>query len=198
MLYAKIGLSLLLALALTFPGCAARKEDSARPTVQEKNPRPALTLQQWYRTIVVEPVAIPVEMAKQYPQAARSCQRNTIAGLKAGQMFTLVDHTAPEEPAFPVLLVRSKITDMRLTSTISRLWAGSAAASSYINMDVQLVDAETRKVVHEKQLSTISAVPAPTPTASSGPAKSAEKDISEAMGALVAEYVVGVMPAKKP
>ncbi len=195
----KIGFGLMLALALALSGCALRQEDSARPALQEKQQRPSQFLAQNYRIIVVEPVAIPVEMARQYPQVARSCQRNTIAGLKARQMFKLVDHTAPEESAIPVLLVRSKITDMRLTSKTGRLWAGSSAASSYINMDVQLVDADTREVVHENQLSTISAVPAPSPTASpSGPAKSGEKDISEAMGALVAEYVVAVMPVKKP
>ena len=197
MLYTKIGFGLLLALALTLPGCAPRQEDSVRLAAQEKNLRLSQVLAQNYRIIVVEPVAIPVEMAKQYPQTARSCQSNAIIALKASKMFVMVDHTAPGEPASPVLLVRSKITDMRLTSKISRLWAGSTAASSYINMDVQLVDASSREVLQEKQLSTISAVPAASPT-SSGPVKGGEKDISEAMGALVAEYGTAVMPANKP
>ena len=192
MLYGKISFGLLLALVLAFSGCASRQEDSARPAAQEQNLRQTQSLDHRYRIIVVEPVAIPVEMAKQYPQAARSCQRSAIAALKSREAFKLVHHTAPEKPASPVLLVRGKITDMRLTSKINRLWPGSAADSSYINMDVQLVDASTKKILQEKQLSTISAVPV-----ASGPAKSGESDITQAMGALMGEYVFAVMPAKK-
>ena len=167
MLYTKIGFGLLLALAFTVSGCTFSQKDSVGLAAQEKNLRQpqTQTLSQRYRIIVVEPVAIPVEMSKQYPQTARSCQSSAISALKAKEAFTLVHHTAPKDPASPVLLVRSKITDMRLTSKISRLWAGSTAASSYMNMDVQLVDADSKKILHLKQLSTISAVPAPSPTA---------------------------------
>lgn len=178
---------------LILSACATSQEEGIqlpKTRTQTKSTRQERALlPQRYQIIVVEPVAIPVGMVKKYPLAARTCQSSTIAALRAKKAFELVHHTAPDKAASPVLLVRCQITDMRLTTRNNRLWAGSPANSSYINMDVQLVDAASQKILQEKQLSTISAAPASPKTATGG-----DSEITKAMGALLGEYVFSIMP----
>lgn len=178
---------------LVLSACVTRQEEGIQlpeTRTQTKSTRQEQALlPKRYQIIVVEPVAIPVGMVKKYPLAARTCQSSTIAALRAKKAFELVHHTAPAKAASPVLLVRCQITDMRLTSRNSRLWAGSSPNSSYINMDVQLVDGASQKILQEKQLSTISATPA-----SSKSARGGDSEITKAMGALLGEYVFSIMP----
>ena len=78
--------AILLALTFVLPACAPRKENTTpHLTAQVKHVRQAQPLEQRYGIIVVEPVAITVDMARQYPQAARSCQSSAIRTLQDGK-----------------------------------------------------------------------------------------------------------------
>ncbi|NLZ17374.1 MAG: hypothetical protein GX087_06535 [Desulfobulbaceae bacterium] len=189
MLYIRSGAALLLALLLVLPACTLRQEERRAAVTQGTNARQAQLLAQRYPIIVVEPVAISVDMAKAYPLAARSCQSSAINTLKAKKAFELVHHTKPDQPGSTALLVRSKITDMRLATKSSGPRGGATAGNTYLNLDVQLVDATTEKVLQQKQLSS---------TALSAPInemQNKDKDIAVAMGAILGEYVFAAMPA---
>lgn len=189
MLYIRSGTALLLMLLLALSACTLGQEERRAAALQGENARQTQLLAQRYPIIVVEPVAISVDMARVYPLAARSCQSSAINTLKAKKAFELVHHTRPEKPGSTALLVRSKITDMRLAPKNSGPRSGAAAGNTYLNLDVQLIDATTKKVLQHKQLST-TALPAPV-----NEIQNKDKDIAVAMGAILGEYVFAAIPA---
>lgn len=181
----KYGIALLLSLILaSLPGCTAGAPGSqANKKIQQDSP-----IERRYQIVVVEPVAISSDLASRYPQAARTCQRQAIKTLKARQSFRLVHHSSPKQPDAPVLLVKSRITDMRLRSSDGKAPAGaSASPCSYVNLDVHLVDGASQTVLLEKHLTAI-------PSADGR--QKAEPDPVRAIGQMLAEYVLGVMPKK--
>ncbi len=183
--------AILLALTFVLPACAPRKENTTpHLTAQVKHVRQAQPLEQRYGIIVVEPVAITVDMARQYPQAARSCQSSAIRTLQEKSAFDLVHHTAPAKKNSPVLLVRSKITDMRLNAPNSSLKGKPPAGSSYINLDARLIDGATKKVLREKQLTVTSSFLAASNDAGR------KNALAEALGENLAEYIYLVMPGQ--
>ena len=87
-----------------------------------------------------------------------------------------------------MLLVKSRITDMRLRSSDGKAPAGaSASPCSYVNLDVHLVDGASQTVLLEKHLAAI-------PSADGR--QKAEPDPVRAIGQMLVEYVLGVMPKK--
>ena len=193
--YAVLPLLALVCLA-GLTACPAKNGggDEKPPTVDQPTPR-YQQLDRHYHIVVVEPVAISADLANRFPKSARFCQKYAIEALEAKRRFKLVHHTAPHEPEGSVLLVRTRVTDMRLPSR-----SRGPVGSSYIVMDVRLVDAESDELLQQQQLTAIAELA--KAAVGRGKQKAREmvsggdKDLRRVMGEMLAEYVLEVMPRR--
>ena len=181
----------LLALVVALTACGHRNGNKPGLKQPPEDTRQNLyqPLAQKYAIVVVEPVAISFELARRYPQVARACQKHTIQRLSDFKVFKLVNHTAPDKPDSPMLLVRTRITDMRL-STQKGSVRPEDGAYDYISMDVKLVDAITLDVLQEQHLSTVTSIDEADRESKSGP----HSDPVLALSKKLADYVLAVMP----
>jgi Domain of unknown function (DUF4410) len=143
-----------------------------------------------YSVIFVEDVAAGPEIQKDYPDALGECQANILQGLHENKRYQQVaskpsDGTRPEG----ALLIQSKITDMRIVGGIARMFGGALAGSSYMNIDVKLVEAATNKTIREKTIaSSNNAFGAAWTNGSS------DRSLPTDMGKIIAQYVNSIMP----
>jgi hypothetical protein len=143
-----------------------------------------------YRMIVVDEFETTADITKDYPNAARECQANTVWSLQEKKFYQAVESgkgsTARRDGA---LLVRAKVTSMRIVSGAARIWGGAFAGSSFMEIDLTLIDAATNMTVREKKLSS-----ANNPWAAAWAGGSSDHSLPADMGKILAEYVHSVMP----
>ncbi|MDF1592961.1 MAG: hypothetical protein P1P89_15700 [Desulfobacterales bacterium] len=143
-----------------------------------------------YNSIVVFDFETTPEVKTDYPDAARECQVNVITDLQIKNVYHSV---APHKPGAAygagTLLVKAKIKEMRLVSTGARIWGGAFAGSSYINMDVIFIDAETKQEVRKKEMNS-----ATNAWAAAWTSGSSDRSLTADMGKIIAEYIVSVVP----
>ena len=87
------------------------------------------------------------------------------------------------------LLVKAKVTDMRIVPTRARIWGGGFAGSSFMEADLTLIDAATDTVVREKKISS-----ANNPWAAAWVGGASDYSLPADMGRVLAEYVHSVIP----
>ena len=143
-----------------------------------------------YRVIVVADFETSAEIAKDYPNATQECQANTISGLKEKKFYQAVESgKAAMARRDGTLLVKAKVTGMRIVSGHARMWGGAFTGSSFMEVDLVLIDAATNTVVREKKLSS-----ANNPWAAAWVGGASDQSLPADTGKMLAEYVHSVMP----
>jgi hypothetical protein len=186
-------MSLMLLVLLT--SCAGKevKSDSqaaspAKPEGVAKDQDPPLAKP--YRMIVVAEFETSAEIAKDYPNATRECQINTVWALQEKKSYQSVESgKATTDHRSGTLLVKAKLTDMRMVSGAARIWGGAFAGSSFMEVDLTLIDAATNTVVREKKLSSVN-----NPWAAAWVGGASDYSLPADMGKILAEYVHSVIP----
>jgi hypothetical protein len=145
-----------------------------------------------YRVIVVAEFETSAEIAKDYPNATQECQANTISALKEKKFYQAVESgKAAMTRRDGTLLVKAKVTGMRIVSGHARMWGGAFTGSSFMEVDLTLIDAATNTVVREKKLSS-----ANNPWAAAWVGGASDHSLPADTGRMLAEYVHSVMPKK--
>ena len=187
-------LSLMLLVLMT--SCAGKEVKSDAQAGSEarsdakaaKDVDPALAKP--YRAIVVTEYETTAEIAKDYPNAARECQANTVWTLQEKKIYQSVESGKPAAARRDgTLLVKAKVTGMRIVSGAARIWGGAFAGSSFMEVDLTLIDAATNVTVRDKKLSS-----ANNPWAAAWVGGSSDHSLPADMGKMLAEYVHSVMP----
>jgi len=143
-----------------------------------------------YRVIVVAEFETSAEIVKDYPDATRECQANTVLGLQDKKFYKTVESgKAAMARRDGTLLVKAKVTGMRIVSGHARMWGGAFTGSSFMEVDLTLVDAATNTVVREKKLSS-----ANNPWAAAWVGGASDRSLPADMGKVLAEYVHSVIP----
>jgi hypothetical protein len=177
-------LSLILLVLMTSCGGKEVKSDTKAATVQDA------PLAKPYRVIVVDDFETTAEITKDYPNATRECQSNTVWALQEKKFYQAVESgKAAAARRDGVLLVKAKAADMRLVSGAARIWGGAFAGSSFMEIDLTLIDAATNTTVREKKLSSSN-----NPFAAAWVGGSSDHSLPADMGKIVAEYVHSVIP----
>lgn len=149
-------------------------------------------LDQKFANIVVYEFETTPDIKRDYPDAARECQVNVVTGLQIKNVYSSV---TPHKPGAAygggTLLIKAKIKEMRMVSTAARIWGGAFAGSSYMNMDISLIDAGTGKEVRTKELNS-----ATNAWAAAWTSGSSDRSLPADMGKIIAEYIASVVPAK--
>lgn len=143
-----------------------------------------------YRVIVVAEFETSAEIAKDYPNATQECQANTISALKEKKFYQAVESgKAAMARRDSTLLVKAKVTGMRIVSGHARMWGGAFTGSSFMEVDLVLIDAATNTVIREKKLSS-----ANNPWAAAWVGGASDQSLPADTGKMLAEYVHSVMP----
>ena len=115
-----------------------------------------------YRVIVVAEFETTAEIAKDYPDATWECQASTISALKEKKFYQAVESgKAAMARRDGTLLVKAKVTGMRIVSGHARMWGGAFTGSSFMEVDLTLIDAATRWFVKRNYPALI--IPGPPP-----------------------------------
>ncbi len=185
-----VGILFFFSLFCLLTACSDKKE-----TERLLQKEPALVvpaeplLPKKYTFLVIEPIAIPAELANDYPKAASDCQLQLMRTVKAQKAFQSVSNSSSARSNGNELIVRSTITDMRLVSQNGHAKGGAFVGSSYINIDILLLDGATKTAIREKQL-TVTHAPATKRAAT----KVADSKLPNDLGSSIEEYLLSIMP----
>ena len=186
--------AMLLLFTLFLASCGGQGGQTAKDSGSEPVSDPKLEIA--YQRILVLPVGIGAQFAKDYPQAATDCRDGLLEELNGTKRFQVnpIDVVPAKTTIDPhTLVVKLEITDMRIVSKETRIREGAVVGSSYIKLKMTLIDRHTRKIIREKEFSTYnSAVGAAFAAAwSSG---SIDDSIPKDMGRIIGDYIIAVVP----
>lgn len=161
-----------------------------RPESQQAAQKQDPPLTKMYRNIVVLDITSTPEIKKDYPDVLNECQASLVGSLKSNKAFRSVamDASGRKYPAGS-LLILANVSDMRIVHGAARFWGGAFAGSSFMNLDVKLVDATTGKVVRQKPISSSNNAYAAAWTGGSS-----DRSLPSDMGRIIADYIGSIMP----
>lgn len=178
-----LGVLLVLLLLVSCGGKQSQPEQAAAPVQKlEKN----------YETLLFAPFTTTPEIARDYPQAAAELQHSMMTALQMENSFKKVDTIAEGVPAGEnTLLVKANITDMRIVGGAARFWGGAMAGSSGLEMDLQLIDGASDRVIRNEKLSSWN-----NPFGAAWTGGSTDNSLVADMGKISARYIIDAMPAQ--
>lgn len=136
-------------MIIVLAGCATKS--GGKNIEGADNIPPAPVLEKPYSQIYVCDIETTPVLMKDYADALQTCQLTLIGSLLKSNKYEKVERTNKDIIyQKSALLVKLKISDMRITSFGARFWGGPFVGSSYMNIHMTLVDAETQKVAREQ------------------------------------------------
>jgi len=141
-----------------------------------------------YKNIIFSKFETTQEIEQAYPGTISYCRDSAITRLKEKNIFNTVTMEAPGATYDgPTLLVKVKVTHLRIVSSAARVWGGVFAGSSGMETTLTLIDAGTNTTVRVKDVGTYNN---PYGAMYSGSDHSLPMD----MGRILADYLVAVIP----
>jgi hypothetical protein len=186
---------LMLILLVACAGQKGAKEDRAeaqsKPVASTEAPvEKEPPLSKPFRVIVVEDFEATADVTKNYPDAVREVQARLMWTLEDKKLYqSIANAEAGRKYPAGTLLIKANITDMRIVHGAARFWGGAFAGRSYINLDLQLIDAATSEMLRQKSLSS-----ANNAWAASWVGGSSDQSMPANMGRMVAEYIHSNIP----
>ena len=164
-------------------GSTSQADQAATPVVKK--------LEKPYDNLVFSTFTAKSEIAKDYPQAAKEVQHGMMTSLQMEDRFKKVVTASEGPPATgDTLIIKADITEMRIVSTSARIWGGPMAGSSGVELNLQLIDSATQKVIREEKVSSWN-------NAWGASYSGSDNTLLDDMGKIAAKYVVDAMPEKK-
>lgn len=183
-------ISLLLLLTLSACGGPATNTGSTKEA-EVKTAAEDLPLTKKYDNIVVFDFTSTPQLAMDYPDAAVECQGNLMSSLLVTKLFRSVQPGSPSDTAYVgnTLLVKGTIKEMRIVGTAARVWGGFMAGSSYMNIELQFIDAASKKVIRKKDINSQN-----NAFAAEWTSGSSDRSLPSDMGRIIAEYIISISP----
>ena len=174
-------------------GCAGtQNSEGSQPSAVENSDQSEVVqkLAKRYDQAFVAPFTIAPEYGKDYPDAAATLRRSMMDGLKAGNKFSRVETLYKGQRATGrALIIKANITKLRIASTAARFWGGPFAGSSGIELELQLIDGATGKVVRTKKMSSWN-----NSWAASWNFGASDRSLLDDVGKIMAKYVLQTIP----
>ena len=180
-------------IVFLLPGCVGtQSKGTSQPAVAENNDQMPVVqkLAKKYDYALVKPFTIVPAYGKDYPDAATTLEKSMMEGLKAGKKFNWVEPiTKGKQAKGRTLIIGTNITKMRITSTAARFWGGALAGSSGIELELQLIDGATGKVVRTKKMSSWN-----NSLAASWNFGASDRSLLDDVGKIMAAYILQTIP----
>ena len=138
-----------------------------------------------YDNIIFRSFECNAQFKKDYPDAPMSCKESIILQLHSKNAYQNVTDDTNKNLSGKSILVDMKIVDMRIES-------GAARGDSFMDVLLELRDADTEEVVHQKVLSTSNKALG-TAWSFGGSGRSLPSDL----GTLIGEYIFRIAPGTK-
>lgn len=174
------GLLLLFAF-LACGGGSAVKSDTSVPA--------ETPLEKKYRKIVFKKFQVDQKLEADYPGVVDECENAAITAIKSKNIFNAVERENELKKYTDTLIVKTRITNIRIVSGSARFWFGAAAGGSDMSLLIELIDAATGNVVREKALST-----ANNPFAATMTGGGTDRSLASDLGKMTAEYISLIQP----
>jgi len=144
-----------------------------------------------YDRIVFQKFEYEPQIEADYPGAVAECEKSALEAVIAKKIFASAVRETTGARDAGALLVKAKVTNLRIVSTGARMWGGAFAGSSEMSLQMKLIDASNGAVVREKELSTNN-----NPWAASWSGGSSDRSLPTDLGMMVAEYLGAIQPQK--
>ncbi len=166
------------------PAGQTNQADQAATPVVKKLEKP-------YANLMFSTFTAKSEIAKDYPQAAKEVQRSMMTSLQMEDRFKKIVTASEGQPATgDTLIIKADITELRIVPVAARMWGGPMAGSSGVELNLQLIDSATQKVVREEKVSSWN-------NAWGASYSGSDNTLLDDMGKITAQYVIDSMPAQK-
>ncbi len=146
-------------------------------------------LEKVYKKIIIQRFEIDQDLEKDLPDAAVTCESTVMNELLKKDVTSKIEKsrlsTSREAGA---LIVKARITILKLASSSARGLGGAYVGNSEMAADIKLIDAETRRTLRKKNLST-----ANNTYASSSTTVSSDRTMPSDLGKMIAEYIAEVV-----
>lgn len=167
-------------------------KQTSQPEQTEQAP-PVEKLSTKYDTLLFSAFTAKAEISKDYPEAADTLQHSMMTALETEKQFKEVNTNDQNKPSTDskTLLIKADITELRIVGGAARMWGGVFAGSSGVELDLQLIDGTTNKVIRKEKMSSWN-----NAWAASWTGGTSDTSILDDMGKILARYIVESMPEK--
>ena len=194
----------ILVCSILLCSCAGKQQATATAPVRNEYPgvsriegvsletvRQEAKVTTGYKNIVLNPIQTDSQFGKDYPDMASQFQISMFSYLKDKKSYKqiVLRDAADQSVKADTLIAEVRVIDMRIVSTGARFWGGVMVGSSYMDVYLKLTDAVSKKVIHEKIITTNNNVFA------SAWALGSEQSLPMDMGKIIGEYICVVAPA---
>jgi len=190
----KIILLVAIFFAVTFilPGSQAMSQaaDQNQGITGETGEK-EIPLDKKYGKLVFEKFTADPQMDTDYPGAVAECEASAVSAVKTMNLFRQVDTAKDGAKYVDTLLVKTKVTNLRIVSGAARFWGGAFAGASDMTLQLELADAASGKVLRQKELSTNN-----NPFAASWTFGKTDRSLPSDLGNMVAQYIAAIQPPK--
>jgi len=144
-----LGCILAVLIVVALGGCATSQGGKQAESVVQAPP--VAPLEKPYGEIFVYEIETTPALKSDYAEALKDCQSTLIVSLLRRNKYKRVEPARSSETyGKSALLVKLKVSDMRIASFGARFWGGALAGSSFMNIRMSLVDAGTQQTVREE------------------------------------------------
>jgi hypothetical protein len=141
-----------------------------------------------YRKIIFQKFEIDPNLEKDYPEITTACESTAMNELLRKSSITTIQKArlsaSREEDA---LIIRTTVITLRMFSGTARTLDGTFTGNSEMAVDVQLIDAASRRTVREKKISTANNAYIASPAVGS------DRSLPYDLGRMIAEYIAEVV-----
>ena len=194
--------SMLVAI-FAFCACAggqkttAAKDEATKPAAESKSAtlesvQQAKPLNTSFNNVLLEELKTTDVIKKDYSEALDEFEKSVVSNLKSKNAFARVERDTGAKLPGKSLRVGVKIPDMRIASFGARFWGGALAGNSFMNVELELVDAASGKVLRTETISSSN-----NAWGAAYAFGSSDRSLPTDMGQVVAEYLYTVVPGKK-
>jgi hypothetical protein len=197
--FKKLETFLLLAIIAALGACAGNQGTTAPAETAQQPPvatvqsvQQAKPLEARFSDILVNEVSTTETIKRDYPAALADLESSLVAHLRSKKSYARVAHNPGTPPLENTLLVNLNVPEMRIPSSGARIWGGPFAGSSYMTVEVELVDGLSGKTLRREALSSSNSA-----MAASWNFGASDRSLPSDMGVIAAEYIYTVAPAVK-
>jgi hypothetical protein len=130
------------------------------------------------------------QFKKDYPYACENCKAAIIEQLQSKKAYKNVTDDVSQNLPGKSVFVDMKVVDMRIAGGQARFWGGALAGNSYMDVLLELREADSQAVVHKKVLSTTN-----NAFAAAWSFGSSDRSMPSDLGTLMGEYIFRIVPS---
>ena len=186
--------SLMIVLSFLVFSCRGQQTQTSEPQQEQAAVEEARDmdppLAKSFKTVIVHKMEAATPELQEQTQAMDECYSTVIADLGLNPRFKVVDgRTAGQAKINDGLELKMTLTGVRVVSKKARFWGGALAGSSYMNVDLDFIDAASRTMLREKEISS-----ANNPFGAAYTSGASDTSLAADVGHIIAAYVNAVVP----